>query len=34
MNKAELIIYLMDEYKAALQDFEAAKASREGTVGR
>lgn len=26
MNKAELIFYLMDEYKAALQDFEAEKA--------
>ena len=25
MNKTELITYLMDEYKAALQDFEAEK---------
>ena len=26
MNKSELIIYLMDEYKAALQAIEAEKA--------
>ena len=29
MNKTELITYLMDEYKAALQDFEAEKAWKD-----
>ena len=34
MNKTELITYLMDEYKAALQDFEAEKAWRSQEYDR